>query len=89
MSEILLENLVLDIERTFKKLKTALMIYTFSKLKQNLSDHALEAKSKKYRTHILILVFQSCEHKLSQLKIKANKQNMVQQSNYNQLAICI
>ena len=83
MSEILLENLVLDIERTFKKLKIGLMIYTFSKLKQNLSDHNIETKSKKYRTHILILVFQSCENKLSQLQIKANKQNMVEKYKFN------
>ena len=77
MSEILLENLVLDIERIFKKVKIIMLINSFSKLKQNMWDNKLEIKSKEHRMYILILIFQSCENKLSQLKFKANKQNIV------------
>ena len=77
MSELFLENLVMDIERIFKKLKVTLLISSFSKLKKNLHEKKLEAKSKKHRTFVLILILQSCENKLSQLKFKTNKQNIV------------
>lgn len=77
MSEILFENLILNIARVLKTQKVRNKLSAFSQLKQTLIEKKLEEKAKRYRTFIFILVLQACQNKLSQLQLKTNENNLV------------